>query len=431
MLEYLEVYPCNKPLSGTVKVSGAKNSVLPCLVATLLTAQTCTLRNVPAISDIFILVQLLERFGAVSNLKEDTAEIKVPNVISTEASYALVKALRASFWVLAPLLARAGAAKVALPGGDAIGARPVDIHLEALVQMGAEVQIKSGSVIATAPNGLHGAELNFRFPSVGATHQILMAAALTPDTTIIHGAAREPEVVQLCSMLSQMGAKIHGAGTSDITVVGQKTLGGCDISIIGDRIEAGTFLLSGAITHGKVKVEGATKDLFGDAISVFTDMGATLKFGDNFIELDATSGNLSPINISTAPFPGFPSDLQPQLMAALTKIPGTSSITETIYEGRFRHASELSRMGAHIKIEDRTAFIEGGYPLSGAPVDGLDIRAAVALVMAGLTAQGNTEIYEIHHLRRGYEKFEQKMKQLGAKLLPRLSEHEEQIFIGC
>ena len=319
---------------------------------------------------------------------------------------------------------------MALPGGDLIGARPVDLHLEALVKMGADISLKHGVVHATAPNGLKPAMIDFRFPSVGATHQLIMAASLTPGHTVLKGCAQEPEIIALANYLNGMGADIQGAGSSIIEIRGRSELGGVSANLIGDRIEAGTYLLAAAITGGEVTVDGIEPLFFGNFLNILSEMGLTVSCGDSSVTVKS-NGELKAVNVKTGPFPGFATDLQAPLMAALTLARGTSTIEETIYEGRFGHASELARLGANIKVVDRVVTIEGVEELNGAPVDGLDIRAAASLALAGLAARGSTELHEVHHLRRGYEHFERKMNALGARIWSRVSDPEDFIFAGC
>jgi UDP-N-acetylglucosamine 1-carboxyvinyltransferase len=421
MSEYIEIVG-GGPLRGEVLVGGAKNAALPILISTLLTAEECQLSNVPNLTDTSLVVHLLEQFGALRT--------RTPRLVATEASYSLVKALRASFWVLAPLLARGRAARVALPGGDLIGARPVDIHLEGLTKMGAEISLKHGVVFATAPNGLKPAMIDLRFPSVGATHQLIMAASLVPGTTVLKGCAQEPEIIALANFLNGMGADIQGAGGSIVEIRGQSELQGTSANLIGDRIEAGTYLLAAAITGGEVTARGIEPLFFGSFLDILREMGLSVTTGEDSVTV-AARGPLKPVHVKTGPFPGFATDLQAPLMAALTLAEGTSTIEETIYEGRFGHASELARLGANIKISDRIVTVEGVPELNGAPVDGLDIRAAASLALAALAAKGTSELHEVHHLRRGYERFERKMSALGARLWSRVSDPEDFIFAGC
>ncbi len=419
-----------KPLSGFVDVSGAKNSALPLLMASLLTAEWCEFRNAPKLDDVAISLRILEQFGAEVERSGKTIRIRTPRLIPGEASYSLIKSLRASFWILAPLLARGGAARVALPGGDAIGARPVDIHLEALQQMGAEISMHQGVVTAVSNSGLRPADLSFRFPSVGATHQLLMAAALTPGTTVIRNAAREPEVVQLAEMLGQMGAVITGAGGPVITIEGQETLSGCSIDLIGDRIEAGTYILAVCATKGAAEVRGFNPSHLGDFLGLLEQMGVKFSVTDNSMIIDATGGIL-PVRAKTGPYPELATDLQAPLMAALATAKGDSVIEETVYEGRFGHVSELSRMGAKISVSGTTATISGVEELSAAPVEIGDIRAGAALAIAALAARGESKLFEIHHIRRGYEDFEGRLRHMGAHAAFKIESPEDYLMSGC
>jgi UDP-N-acetylglucosamine 1-carboxyvinyltransferase len=429
MSEYIEIVGGN-PLRGTVVAGGAKNAGLPILMSTLLTGEECVLSNVPNLTDTSLCLHLLEHFGATVSYDGNTARVRTEKLLATEASYSLVKALRASFWVLGPLLARGRAARVALPGGDLIGARPVDLHLEGLAKMGADISLKHGVVYATAVDGLKPALIDLRFPSVGATHQLIMAASLTPGRTIIKGAAREPEIVALAHFINGMGADIQGAGGDVIEINGRSELGGVTANLIGDRIEAGTYLLAGAITGGCVTVEGIDPLYFGSFLNTLSEMGLEVSCGDQSVTVKSR-GRLKAVKVKTGPFPELATDLQAPLMAALTLAEGSSTIEETIYEGRFGHVSELARMGASIHIQDRIVTIEGVDKLTGAPVDGLDIRAAAAVALAGLAADGRSEVHEPHHLRRGYEHFERKMGALGARVWSRVSDPDDFIFAGC
>lgn len=429
MSEFLEIVG-GAPLQGAVRVSGAKNGALPLIIASLLTPERVTYRNVPQLEDIGILAQLLEHFGAEVERSGGGMSVQVRALRATEASYSLVKALRASFWVLAPLLARGHAARVALPGGDIIGARPVDIHLEALSAMGADIQVKHGVVLASAPGGLKPAELDFRFPSVGATHQILMAAAITPGTTVLRGAACEPEVVALADLINALGGEVEGAGSSTIVIRGKAELGGADVSILGDRIEAATFCLAALATGGQLAVEGFNPEHFGSFNEVLAQLGATVERLPAGVRVSAPQG-IKAISVTTAPFPRFATDIQAPLVAALCLADGESRVEETMFEGRFAHAAELCRMGARIQVTDRTALITGVRQLSGAPVESFDIRAAAALVVAGLAARGVTSVLEPQHLRRGYDSLVQKLTALGASVRYRISDPEDFIFTGC
>lgn len=429
MSEYLEITGGTR-LAGSVAVGGAKNAALPLLIATLLTAESCTLDNVPNITDTNLVVHLLEHFGAEVDFSNGSVTSCTPRLNATDASYSLVKALRASFWVLAPLLARGRAARVALPGGDIIGARPVDIHLDGLVRMGADIRVKHGVIFATAVNGLKPIDFDLRYPSVGATHQLLMAASLTPGLTVLKGVAKEPEVVALANMLNAMGAEVTGAGTSVIEIRGQSELRGTSLRLLGDRIEAGTYLLAGAISGGTVRVTGIDPAYLGRFLDILSDTGLSVTTGSDFVEVSRT-GDLKPVHVITGPFPEMATDLQAPLMALLTVANGTSAIEETVYEGRFGHVSELSRMGAKIRIQDRIVHIDGVARLAAAPVDGLDIRAAASLAIAALAAEGTSQLHEAHHLRRGYEFFETKLGSLGAALWCKVSDPEDFMFAGC
>ena len=420
-----------KQLSGKVSVSGAKNGALPLLIATLLSAEPIIVRNVPRLEDIGVLRSLLEQLGArVESLNAHDYKLSTPRLIATETSYSLVKALRASFWVLAPLLARGGAARVALPGGDIIGARPVDIHLEALTKMGADIKVKHGVVLAEAPHGLKPAEIDFRFPSVGATHQILMAASIVPGTTVLRGAAREPEVIALCDLLSSMGAKIEGIGQSTLSITGQEQLCGAEISVLGDRIEAATMLCAAAATQGRVLVQGFTPAHLGSFIDVLQQLGVSLEQHADSVFIDASNG-LNAVHVTTAPYPGLATDIQAPLMAALALARGESRIEETMFEGRFGHVSELARLGAKIRIQGHSAIITGVERLTGAPVEATDIRAAAALVIGGLAAHGVTRISEPFHLRRGYDGLVAKLRGLGADVGTGVTDPDDVVLSGC
>lgn len=429
MSEFIEIHG-GAPLQGEVKVSGAKNAVLPLLFASLLGHEKCIFRNAPNIYDVHLVLQMLQHCGAEVEKNRDEITVTAKDVHTSETSYGLVKALRASFWILAPLLARTGSAKVALPGGDIIGARPVDLHLEGLTKMGADLKLSHGIVTGSVKGKLKPAHIDLRFPSVGATHQLLMAAALTSGTSVIKGAAREPEVVALAQMLRTLGAHIEGEGTSEIIIEGREELGGGEIDIIGDRIEAGTFLMATAATKGKVLIKGFDPKFLGGFIPLLHEMKLSLVIGADSILIDASNG-IHPVKAITEPFPGFATDLQAVTMAALTLAQGESSIEEKIFEGRFGHVNELNRMGANITVHDHTATILGVSALSGAPVEGHDIRAAASLVVAGLAADGITKIHQPHHIRRGYDSIENKLEILGATISTKLSDPEDYLFSGC
>ena len=430
MSKILEITGGN-PLKGRVSVGGAKNAVLPMLMATLLTPEECVFTNVPRLMDISYTVSLLEHFGADVNFFNGKLATKTPKLLVTEASYSLVKAMRASFWVLGPLLARGRSASVAMPGGDVIGARPVDIHLAGLTQMGADIKVKHGVVFATAPNGLKATEFDFRFPSVGATHQLMMAASLTPGTTVLRGVAKEPEIEAVANLLNEMGGDVEGAGTSTIVIHGKDYLGGANVRVEGDRIEAGTLLLAGAITGGEVFVEGFSPKHFGNFLGILNEIGLNLEVTENGVGVKPSKSAWRPVHVKTSPFPGFATDLQALLMAFLTQVPGESTIEETIYEGRFGHVSEFCRMGANIIVEDRVAKITGATQLSGAPIEGADIRAVASLVLAALGAKGVSHVQGLSHLARGYSNFEQKLRSLGAQICVRLADVDDYICTGC
>lgn len=429
MSEFIEVKG-GIALKGEVQLSGAKNAVLPLMLASLLTSEKCCFTNVPNLADIGIELNLIEDLGGETFFSDGLAQIQVSRLRGCETSYSLVRALRASFWVFGPLLARGGAARVALPGGDIIGARPVDIHLAALAKMGADISIKHGLVVASAPQGLKAAEIDLRFPSVGATHQIIMAAALTVGTTVIRNAAREPEVEALAAMISSMGAQVEGAGSSTIVIRGRRELGGASVRVIGDRIEAATYLLAAAISSGELTVRGIDPRHLGEFYQVLESLGVRLERGEDFVRL-AACGRLRPVSVASGPFPEFATDIQPLLCAALTLADGTSTMAENVYEGRFGHVAELARMGADITVSDRVATIRGVEKLSAAQVEALDIRAGAALVLAALAAEGTSRIYEQHHLRRGYEKLEDKLRAVGADISARIEDADDFMFTGC
>jgi len=399
-------------LDGEVTVSGSKNAALPLLFSTLLTPRRCLIRNVPVLRDIRTAVAVLRHLGARVAPGPDGHEITVEagDVARSEAPYELVKTMRASFLVLGPLLARFGRARVSTPGGCAIGARPVDLHLTGLQKMGARIRIAEGYVEAEADR-LRGAKIVLDMPSVGATQQLMMAASLAEGTTVIENAAREPENVCLATALERMGARVRGAGTPEVTT----ELDGADVTVIPDRIEAGTYMVAAAITGGSVVVAGAC----GDHLDAFTaklrEAGVAVRDGAGGIRV-AASGTLGAADVKTMPHPGFPTDLQAQFMALMTRATGASTITETIFENRFLHAQELVRMGADIRADGNRAIVRGPSALSGAPVMATDLRASVCLVLAGLAARGTTRVARVYHLDRGYERVEEKLRALGADI---------------
>lgn len=429
MLEYISVTG-GACLNGTVRVSGAKNAALPLLFATLLTGEPCTLSNVPDLEDISVTLRLLESLGAESRFSDNHVHISVPTITCTEAPYSLVKRLRASFWVLGPLLARAGEARVSLPGGDAIGTRPVDLHLKGLMRMGAQIRMHHGSVIARAPGGLQPAHIVLDYPSVGATHNLLMAAAGVQGTTTIDGAAREPEVIALAEFLISMGADIQGHGTSCIHITGCKTLQGARIGVLGDRIEAATYVLSAAVTKGRVRVVGINPSMLDATIDILRQAGAKIECLDDGVFVIGPE-RLNAISFETGPFPCLATDVQPLLMAAMTKAYGTSAIRETVFENRFGHIGEYRRLGADITLSGRVASVCGKEFLSAAPVEATDIRAAAGLVLMGLMADGETSIHDIFHLDRGYDGMVKKLQSLGANIRRVPIVETQELVFGC
>lgn len=406
-----------KTLSGTVQASGSKNAALPILIASLLSEKPCVFGRVPNLQDIRTTLKLLEQMGVqVENrLDRNEATLTARSVNSTEAPYDLVRTMRASVIVLGPLLARFGRAKVSLPGGCAIGARPINYHLMGFEKLGATIELENGYVIATAKK-LKGARVAFEFPSVGATENLMMAAVLAEGETILENCAREPEIVDLGRMLRAMGALIEGEGTEVIRIQGKPSLDGCRYDIMGDRIESGTFLAAGFATGGKVRVEGIEPVHLESVLVKFEDSGASIVRGADFIEIDSAGGRPRATDITTLPFPGFPTDMQAQFMALMAVSEGTSIITETIFENRFMHVSELSRLGADIAIRGNTALIKGQPKLLGAPIMATDLRASASLILGGLCAEGETVVDRIYHLDRGYEGMEHKLSRLGADI---------------
>ena len=410
----------NGVLSGTVKVSGAKNSALKLMAASLLAQGECVIRNVPRISDINVMGEVLEVLGATVRRGEGeedahTLYVDTSNVDSFETPYELVSRMRASISVLGPLIGRFGRAFVAMPGGCQIGARKIDMHLRGLEALGVTFSIDHGYLMAEAENGLHGNEVVLDFPSVGATENLLMAAVVAEGKTVIANAAREPEIVDLANMLNAMGARITDAGRSVITVEGVPLdeFHPCEHVTVGDRIEAGTFLVGGALTGGPLTVEGINPEFLRMAIAKFREMGCTVEEGADFVTV-RRSEPLRPVEIQTLPHPGFPTDLQAQFMLLAACAKGTSVITENVFENRFMFASELARMGADILIEDHHALVRGGRKLQGAPVSSTDLRAGAALVLAGIVAEGETRVHKIGHIDRGYEDYVGKLRSLGA-----------------
>jgi UDP-N-acetylglucosamine 1-carboxyvinyltransferase len=410
-------------LSGAIPISGAKNAALKLMAASLLTAEPLTITNVPRLADVRAMADLLKSFGvtvAVSrgtSLGEgDTIRLHAAKITSSFASYDMVRKMRASFQVLAPLLARHGEAKVSLPGGCAIGARPVNLHLDALAHMGAKVDLADGYVLARATDSLHGAEIIFPSVSVGATETALMAATLAKGTTIITNAAREPEIEDLCRCLVAMGARIEGLGTAQLTVEGVKELHGAEHAVMSDRIEAGTYAIAAAISGGEVELVGARHDTIAALLERLERAGVAVRDTARGIAIHAGGGRPRSVDVSTAPFPGFPTDLQAQFMALMTVAEGTATIRETIFENRFMHVPELGRLGADIRVEGDIAIVRGVEKLKGAPVMATDLRASVSLVLAGLVAEGETIVNRVYHLDRGFDRLEEKLSAVGADI---------------
>jgi len=413
-------------LHGTIPISGAKNATLPLMIASLLTDQTLILDNVPRLADVGLLQRILGNHGVdvmvggkrpgESQYDGQTLHISAARIVDTTAPYELVSKMRASFWVIAPLVARIGEAKVSMPGGCAIGTRPVDFLIMALAQLGVSIEIEGGYVIARAPNGLKGGEIVFPKVTVGGTHTALMAASLASGTTVIENAAREPEITDVADCLNKMGAKITGAGTSRIVVEGVPKLNGARHSVVSDRIETGTYAMAVAMTGGDVMLENARPEHLQVALDVLTQAGVDITPTNSGTRVTRNGAGIAPVEVTTAPFPGFPTDLQAQLMALMTRAKGTSRITETIFENRFMHVQELARLGARIQLAGETATIEGVDKLQGAQVMATDLRASVSLVIAALAAEGETMVNRVYHLDRGFERLEDKLSACGATL---------------
>src|SRR5882762_239196 len=414
-------------LHGTIPISGAKNATLPLMIASLLTEETLILDNVPRLADVGQLQRILGNHGVdvmvggkrpgETPYDGQTLHISAAKIIDTSAPYELVSRMRASFWVIAPLVARLGEAKVSMPGGCAIGTRPVDLLIMALERLGAEIEIDNGYVVARAKNGLRGAEIVFPKVTVGGTHTALMAASLARGTTVIENAAREPEIGDVADCLNKMGAKISGAGTARIVIEGVPRLSGARHTVLPDRIETGTFAIAVAMTGGDVMLEGGRPELLAAPLDVLAKAGAEISPTNAGIRVARNGAGIVPVDVTTAPFPGFPTDLQAQFMALMTRATGTSTITETIFENRFLHAQALVRMGADIRVDGNRAIVRGPQSLSGAPVMATDLRASVCLVLAGLAARGTTRVSRVYHLDRGYERVEAKLSALGADIV--------------
>ncbi|MDQ0316767.1 UDP-N-acetylglucosamine 1-carboxyvinyltransferase [Amorphus orientalis] len=414
------------PLNGTIPISGAKNAALPLMIASLLTDETLTLENVPRLRDVHQLFHILSNHGVdwsvegkragQDGMSGQTVHLCARAIVDTTAPYELVSTMRASFWVIGPLVARMGVARVSLPGGCAIGTRPVDFFIEGLQKLGAEIEIDQGYAIAKAPNGLRGAHIAFPGVSVGATHTLMMAASLAKGETVLSNAAREPEIVDLAQCLTAMGAKIEGAGTSEIVIQGVDRLSGARHRVLPDRIETGTYAMAVAMTGGDVTLDHARADLLSAPLAILEQAGAEITATNRGIRVRRNGAGITAVDVSTEPFPGFPTDLQAQFMALMTRAKGTSHITETIFENRFMHVQELARLGAKIHLDGQVATVEGVESLRGAPVMATDLRASVSLVIAGLAAEGETTINRVYHLDRGFERLEDKLGRCGADI---------------
>lgn len=405
------------PLNGEVRISGAKNAALPLLMTPLLTDDACRFTNVPNLRDINTTTALLKQLGAeVSKPDDNELRISAASLQSVTASYELVKTMRASILVLGPLLAKQGQANVSLPGGCAIGARPVNLHLSGLEQMGAHIEVDEGYIRAKVDGRLKGARIFMDMVSVGATENLMMAAALAEGTTELENAAREPEIVDLANCLNQMGAKVTGAGSDHITIEGVERLHGCDYRVLPDRIETGTFLVAAAVSGGKVTCTHAAPETLEAVLNKLRQAGATITTGDDWITLDMEGKKPVAVQVKTAPHPAFPTDMQAQFVTLNCVASGTGVITETIFENRFMHVPELQRMGAEIALEANSAVSKGSSVLKGAPVMATDLRASASLVIAGLIAEGETHVTRIYHLDRGYERIEEKLSALGANI---------------
>ncbi len=413
-------------LNGEIPISGAKNAALPLMIAALLTDETLTLENVPRLRDIARLLEILGNHGvdhAVDGKRQgqpadhgQTLHLRARTIVDTTAPYDLVSKMRASFWVIGPLLARTGEARVSLPGGCAIGTRPVDFFIQGLAALGAELDTEAGYVVARAPRGLIGSRISLPGPSVGATHTLMMAATLARGETIIENAAREPEIVDLAACLTAMGARISGAGDTAIVVEGVSALHGARHIVLPDRIETGTYAIATAMTGGDVLLKGGRADLLEAALDIIRKSGVTVEARADGVRVVHHGNRLQAVDVKTAPYPGFPTDLQAQLMALTTCSNGSSHITETIFENRFMHVQELVRLGAEIHLKGQEATIFGKPRLRGAPVMATDLRASVSLVIAGLAAEGETEISRVYHLDRGFERLEEKLSRCGAQI---------------
>ena len=402
------------PLKGNVKIDGAKNAVLPIIAATLLANDICVLKSVPNLRDVHVISDLLRHLGAKIDYRDGVLTVDSTNIITYEAPYDLVKKMRASFLVMGPLLARFNHTKISMPGGCAIGTRPIDLHLKGFKALGANINMDHGFVEAKT-EVLKGNKLYLDFPSVGATQNIMMTAVLADGVTIIENAAEEPEIVDLANFLNEMGASVRGAGTNTIKIKGVKSLHGAEHTIIPDRIEASTYMVAAAMTKGDVTIENVIIDHLKPVIAKLTEAGAQVIEGENTIRVVGPE-SIKPIDIKTLPHPGFPTDVQAQFMAMLTVAQGTGVVIETVFENRFMHVNEFNRMGANIKIDGRSAVVNGVKSLVGADVTATDLRAGAALILCGLIADGITNIGEIYHIQRGYVDIDKKFRQLGGNV---------------
>jgi UDP-N-acetylglucosamine 1-carboxyvinyltransferase len=405
----------NLRLKGRVKISGAKNAVLPAITASLLTREKIKLKNTPRVKDVFTILTLMKELGADYSIKRNSLSIQTRKIRSEEASYELVRAMRASILVLGPLIARRGRAVVALPGGCAIGSRPIDLHIHCLEKLGASISLQHGYIQAEAKR-LQGSEIEFEKKTVGGTENLIMAASLARGETILKNCSIEPEVTNLCELLLKMGAKIDGVGEETIRIKGVEDLGGAVHEIIPDRIEAGTFLVAGALTRGDLTLTQIRPDHLDTIIEKLKYSGAVIeKMDSNSLRIKGSS-RIRPQDVTTSPYPGFPTDMQAQFIMLMTQAEGTSIITETIFDRRFSHINELLRLGASIEVSGDKAIVKGKTPLSGAEIIATDLRASASLVLAGLIASGETMINEVEHLDRGYERIEEKLKSIGAQI---------------
>lgn len=406
-----------KKLSGEVNISSAKNSVLPILAATILSGGKCTIKNSPMLEDVFVLCDVLKTLLAKVNIDKanNIVEIDTSNLSDVNVSDELVRKMRASFLVMGAMLARFGRFKISLPGGCNIGSRPIDLHLKGLAALGAKIKVGHGYVEAVADN-LIGANVYLDFPSVGATENIMMAATLAKGTTVIENAAKEPEIIDLAMFLKKLGANIQGEGSDTITIIGVEKLTGIEYQPIFDRIEAGTFMIAAAITNSTITLKGINERYLKPVIAKLREMGVKIDINNDTMVINGEV-ELKPIDIITMPYPGFPTDMQSQMMSLLAKVEGTSIITETIFENRFMQVGELTRMGGNIKIDGRSAIIEGVHDFTGAEVKATDLRAGASLILAGLCAKGETVINDVYHIDRGYVSIEKKLKALGADIV--------------